>query len=117
MLKTKQQPAYKRIVTLLEKPKTLLASMLIANSFVNIGIILISNTLMESWIDNLHMHCLLDFVIKVVLVTSFLVMFGEVLPKVWATHHKIWFASTASLIIEIFNSIFFRMSRRLVSLE
>jgi len=41
ILKTKQQPAYRRIVSLLEQPKTLLASMLITNSFVNIGIILI----------------------------------------------------------------------------
>ena len=116
MLKTKRQSGYKRIVTLLETPKTLLASMIIANSLANLGIILISNTLMQSWIDNLHMHYIIDFIIKVVVVTSFLVMFGEVLPKVWATHHKIWFAATASLLIEIFNSIFFRMSRRLVSL-
>src|SRR6185436_16079001 len=62
------------------------------------------------------LHYIIDFLIKVVVVTSFLVMFGEVLPKVWATHHKIWFAATASLLIEIFNSIFFRMSRRLVGL-
>ncbi|MEP6596456.1 MAG: gliding motility-associated protein GldE [Ginsengibacter sp.] len=116
MLKTKRQPGYKRIVTLLETPKTLLASMIITNSLVNLGIILISNTLMQSWIDNLHLHYIIDFIIKVVVVTSFLVMFGEVLPKVWATHHKIWFAATASLLIEIFNSIFFRMSKRLVSL-
>ena len=47
MLKTRQQPSYRRIVTLLENPKTLLASMLIANSLVNIGIILISNSLMN----------------------------------------------------------------------
>ena len=117
MLKTRQQPSYKRIVTLLENPKTLLASMLIANSFVNIGIILISNTLMNSWIDNLHMHVIIEFTIKVIAVTSLLVMFGEVLPKVWATHHKIWFASTSSLIIEIFHSIFFRISQRLVNLS
>jgi gliding motility-associated protein GldE len=116
MLKTKRQAGYKRIVTLLETPKTLLASMIIAKSLANLGIILISNTLMQSWIANLHMHYIIDFVIKVVVVTSFLVMFGEMLPKVWATHHKIWFAATASLLIEIFNSIFFRMSRRLVSL-
>lgn len=117
MLKTRQQPSYKRIVTLLENPKTLLASMLIANSLVNIGIILIANTLMSSWIDSLHLQVFLEFIIKVVVVTSFLVMFGEVLPKVWATHHKIWFASVASLIIEIFHSIFFRMSGRLVGLS
>jgi gliding motility-associated protein GldE len=115
MLKTKRQAGYKRIVSLLETPKTLLASMIITNSFVNIGIILISNTLMQDWIDNLHLHYAIDFIIKVVVVTSLLVMFGEVLPKVWATHHKIWFAATASLLVEIFNSIFFRISKRLVS--
>ncbi|MEO6330228.1 MAG: gliding motility-associated protein GldE [Ginsengibacter sp.] len=116
MLKTKQQPGYKRIVTLLETPKTLLASMLITNSLVNLGIILISNTLMENWIDNLNLHYIASFLIKVILVTAMLVMFGEVLPKVWATHHKIWFAATASLLIEIFNSIFFSLSKRLVRL-
>lgn len=117
MLKTRQQPSYKRIITLLENPKTLLASMLIANSLVNIGIILISNTLMSSWIDTLHLQVFIAFIIKVIIVTSFLVMFGEVLPKVWATHHKIWFAATSSLIIEIFNGIFFRTSNRLVGLS
>jgi gliding motility-associated protein GldE len=116
MLKTKRQPGYKRIVTLLETPKTLLASILIANSFVNLGIILICNTLMESWIDNLQMHYIIAFLFKIVVITAILVMFGEVLPKVWATHHKIWFASTASLLIEIFSSVFFRMSKRLVKL-
>ena len=117
MLRTKRQPAYKRIVTLLDAPKTLLASMLITNSFVNIGIILISNILMQDWINNLHMHFIIEFVIKVVVVTSLLVMFAEVLPKVWATHHKIWFASSASLIIEIFHSIFFKISGRMVKLS
>lgn len=117
MLKTKRRPAYRRIVTLLETPKTLLASMLITNSFVNIGIILISNLLMQNWIDALHFHFVIEFLIKVVVVTSLLVLFCEVLPKVWATHHNIWFASSASLIIEILNSIFFRVSSRLVRLS
>ena len=117
MLKTRQHPSYKRIVTLLENPKTLLASMLIANSLVNIGIILIANTLMNNWIDSLHLQFILEFIIKVVVVTTVLVMFCEVLPKVWATHHKIWFAATSSLIIEIFNSILYRISIRLVKLS
>lgn len=115
MLKTRQQPSFKRIVTLLETPKTLLASMLIANSFVNIGIVLISNTLMDTWVTTLGLQGIFEFLIKVVVVTFFLVLFGEVLPKVWATHHKIWFASTASLLIEVFNSLFFRISSRLVN--
>jgi len=117
MLKTKQQPAYRRIVTLLEQPKTLLAAMLIANSFVNIGIILIANILIDAPISSLHLSFWVGFSIKLVVVTFLIVLFGEVLPKVWATNHKIWFAATASLIIEIFNSIFYRFSKRMVRLS
>ena len=116
MLKTRQQPSYRRIVNLLETPKVLLGSMLIANCFVNIGIILISNSLMNEWVSTLDLHVFLQFLIKVIVVTTVLVMFGEVLPKVWATHHKIWFASTASMIVDIFNTIFFRVSTRLVDI-
>lgn len=116
MLKTRQQPSYRRIVNLLETPKILLASLLIANCFVNIGIILISNSLMNEWVANLDLHVLLAFVLKVIVIAVVLVMFGEVLPKVWATNHKIWFASTASMIVDICNTIFFQISKRLVSL-
>ncbi len=119
MLKTKQQPAFKRIVLLLEQPKTLLASMLIANSFVNIGIILISNILMDGWLEIFKLGFWIEFLIKVFTVTFLIVLFGEVLPKVWATNHKIWFASTSSLVIEIFHSLFFSVgfSKRLVKLS
>ena len=114
MLRTKKQPAYRRIVNLLDHPKTLLASMLIGNSFVNIGIILISNILIDSWITDLHLSFWPVFLIKVGSVSFLLLLFGEVLPKVWATYHKIWFAATASLIVEIFSSIFYRFSKRMV---
>ena len=114
VLKTRQQPSFKRIVSLLEQPKTLLAAMLITNSFVNIGIILISNILLDDWFAGFHFDFWILFLIKVVSVTFLLVLFAEVLPKVWATHHKIWFASTASLIIEIFSSVFYRLSKRMV---
>lgn len=115
MLRTKKQPAYRRIVSLLDQPKTLLASMLISNSFVNIGIILISNILIDSWVAGSGLTFWPIFLIKVVAVTFLLLLFGEILPKVWATHHKIWFAATASLVIEIFSSLFYRFSKRMVS--
>lgn len=114
MLRTKKQPAYRRIVSLLDQPKTLLASMLISNSFVNIGIILISNILIDSWIAHLHLTFWPIFLIKVVVVTFLLLLFGEILPKVWATHHKIQFAAMASLVVEIFSSVFYRFSKRMV---
>lgn len=114
VLKTRQHPSFRRIVTLLEQPKTLLASMLITNSLVNIGIILISNILIDDWLTPYVLHFWPRFLIKVVSVTFSLLLFAEVLPKVWATHNKIWFASVSSLIIEIFSSLFYRLSRRLV---
>ncbi len=115
MLKTRKQPSYKRIVSLLQNPKALMASLLIASSFVNIGIILISNLLLDQWIDPLGFHNIINFIIKVLAITAILVLFCKVLPKVWATHHKIWFASTASLVVEIFNSILHKISLRLVA--
>jgi putative hemolysin len=119
ILKTKQQPAYRRIVNLLDQPKTLLATMMIANSVANIGMILVLNILIDGWLPQDAKHNLLwpfwaIFLVKVVSVTFLLVLVAEVLPKVWATHHKVWFAATASLIVEIFNSVFYRFSKRMV---
>ena len=115
MLKTRQQPSYKRIVTLLENPKALMASLQIANSFVNIGIILVSNLLLDEWITALGFHFIISFLLKLIAISAVLVLFCEVLPKVWATNHKIWFASTASLIVQIFNSLLYKISLRLVA--
>jgi gliding motility-associated protein GldE len=114
MLKTKRQPSFRRIVSLLEQPKTLLASMLIANSFVNIGIILISNIVMDGLLEVFQLSFLVNFLIKVFTVTFLIVLFAEVLPKVWATHHKVWFASTASIIVEIFSHLFYGIGKRMV---
>ena len=114
VLKTRQHPSFRRIVSLLEQPKTLLASMLITNSLVNMGIILISNVLLDSWLAPYDFHFWPAFLIKVLAVTFLILLFAEVLPKVWATQDKVWFASASSLAIEIFNSIFYRLSKRLV---
>lgn len=114
ILRNKKQPAYRRIVSLLDEPKTLLTSMLISNSFVNIGIVLIANILIDSWAAGAHLAFWPLFLIKIASVTLLLLLFGEVLPKVWATHHKIWFAATASLTVEIFRSLFYRFSKRMV---
>lgn len=117
MLKTRRQPSYKRIVDLLDQPKTLMASLLIANCLVNIGIILIGNNLMSDWISGLEIHEVAAFLIKVVIITIVIVLFGEILPKVWAANHKIWFASTGSMVVEIFHSLLFRFSSKMVSMS
>lgn len=113
-LKTKQQPAYKRVVDLLENPKTLLGSLLIANSFANIAIIIISNLLIDDLIPFSETLQWVEFLIKVVIVTAILVLFGEVMPKVMATQNNIRFAKDVGGLVEVVDYVFKRMSNWLV---
>lgn len=115
LLKTKQQPSFRRIVHLLEQPRILQASMLIANVFVNIGAILVTNFLIGNLLAETNLTAVGVLVIKIISISIFLVLFVEVLPKVWAAHNKIWFAASASLILEIFNSLFYGLSKRVVN--
>jgi len=121
MLKTKQQLAYRRIVHLLEHPKNLLATLLIANSVANIAIIIISNLVIENLIDFSNIAGVtadqfhwIPFVVKIVLVTSILVLFGEVMPKVMASQNNIRFAKDVGFIIEAVHYVFGGMAKWLV---
>jgi gliding motility-associated protein GldE len=108
ILKTKQQSSYKRVVDLLEEPKTLLASLLIANSFFNIAIIIISNILLDGILSQSNFAVWLDFVIKIVSVAIILVLFCEVMPKILARHNNIRFSKEVGPFIE---GIFYLCSR------
>ena len=114
LLKTKKTDSYKRIVNLLQDPKILLASMLIANNLINIAIIVISNLLLQNYV-HLPPHLFwLEFGIKVVLVTSLLLLICEVMPKVMATQNNIRFAKEVGLVLESVNYLFKPFSRTLV---
>ncbi|MDE3143458.1 MAG: DUF21 domain-containing protein, partial [Bacteroidota bacterium] len=114
LLKTKQHDSYKRIVDLLEDPKTLLASLLIANSFVNIAIIIISNIVIDDvFVFNASFEWL-QFAIKVASVTFILILFGEVMPKVMATQNNVRFAKEMGPIVETINYLFKGLSKWLV---
>ena len=114
ILKKRKNPSFRRVVQLLENPKTLSATMLIANSFVNIGIIIISNLLLDDWIQTLHLSWMIGFLLKLGLVSFSLLLFAVILPKIWATHHKLWFATSFSLSIEVLDSLFFRISKKFI---
>lgn len=115
LLKTKQQGAYKRIIDLLEQPKILLGALLIANSFINIAIIIISNILINNAFDFAKADAAwLAFTIKVISVTFLLLLFGEIMPKVLATQNNIRFAKEAGPLIELVFYTCKRMSTWLV---
>ncbi|HRH59200.1 MAG TPA: CNNM domain-containing protein, partial [Chitinophagaceae bacterium] len=112
LLKTKKQHSYKRVVDLLEHPKELLASLLIANSFCNIAIIIIFNILLG---DITTLSFWAEFALKVVSVTVLLVLFCEVMPKIFARNNNIRFAKDFGIVIEGIYLLFRRPGKFLVN--
>lgn len=110
ILKTKQDASWKRIVSLLEDPKELLASMLIANSIINIAIIILANFLIDEMVLLKQSFWLFEFIIKVILVGFVMILFGQVMPKIWATQNNLQFAYYTSGIIELVHLLFRRVS-------
>lgn len=100
LLKTKQQPSYKRIVDLLENPRQLLASFIISNCISNIAIIIIANILIDDLVILKHNLGWVHFLIKVVSVTILLLLFCEVMPKVMATQNNMRFARDVGFLVE-----------------
>lgn len=113
VLKTRKNPSYRRIVNLLEDPALLMGSLLIANSILNMGVILVANLLLDSWLP-LTLTFWGSFAIKFFVIALILILFAEVLPKIWATQHKIRFASSSSLFVDISNSLFYNLSKKWV---
>ena len=76
---------------LLAKPKKLLATILVANNFINIGVVILFSYSLNS-VFSVIQSTLLKFIVEVILVTFLLLLFGEVLPKVYARRNNIKFA-------------------------
>jgi putative hemolysin len=81
----------KMISELLEKPKKLLATLLVANNFVNIGVVILFSYMGNEIFSTIESP-ILKFGVEVILVTFLILLFGEVLPKVYASRNNIKFA-------------------------
>jgi gliding motility-associated protein GldE len=96
-LKTKERPSYQTVLRLLENPKRLLATILIGNNFINIAVIISANLFFKEVLNvqalfpglAASMLPTVDVLLQIVVVTIFLVLFGEVLPKVYATQNNL----------------------------
>jgi putative hemolysin len=80
----------KIISQLLEKPKKLLATLLVANNFINIGVVILFSFVGKDLFAAITSP-VLKFVLEVILVTFLLLLFGEVLPKVYASRNNVKF--------------------------
>ncbi len=72
------------IIELLDNPKKLLATLLIGVNMLNVAVIILTSLV---HIFDYHSHHLLGFTVQVVLTTFIIVLFAEVIPKVYATKH------------------------------
>ena len=111
----KESNRNKRVLDLLENPKKLLATILIANNLVNVSIVMVSTFVMEKLfiIDNMSEINL--FIIQVIIVTFIILLFGEVIPKVYANNYNVSFSKLMSLPISILKKIFSLFSDILIS--
>lgn len=98
----------------MERPKRLLATLLIAVNFINISIVVISSLLIQQ-IFNFNEHEILGFTIQVVALTFVIVLFCEVMPKVWATKNAISFSKMSSFAVYITDKLFRPFSSILVA--
>ena len=102
------------VLKLLNSPKDLLAGILISNNFINIGIVLLS-TLFTQEIFDFSQTPILGFIIQVILITSVLLLFGEIMPKIMAKQKPMVFIGIMTkpllLILKIFRPLIFVLSK------
>ena len=101
----KKSKTNERVLQNLEKPETLLATILVTNNFVNVGIIILTAYISNNLISFVNAP-VLEFIFQVVLITFFLLLFGEIIPKVYATHFALRFAKTMALPLQTLSKIF-----------
>lgn len=77
---------------ILQKPKKLLATLLLANNFLNIGVVIIFSIVGSSLFENIQSP-VIKFIVEVVLVTFLILLFGEVLPKIYASRNSLKFSA------------------------
>ena len=104
-----------RIINLISDPKKLLATILIGNNLVNVAIVLVSSLMMNHIFEKYSLSPLLNFIIQVVLVTFFILLFGEVIPKVYANNYNLKFSKLMAFPISILKVLFNPLSNLLIS--
>lgn len=109
-LRTRQYPASTRILQLLQEPRLLMSSMLVGNMVFRMLIILLCNYLVKD--DMLpETTGFLLFLIRMLIAIVILVLFGELLPKVWASNNHIRFAYYSSFFVWLNATMFRRLGQ------
>ena len=98
----------KAIKYLISNPKKLLATILIGNTFINVAMVMVSTVLLTTIFD-FENNPLFGFLIEVVFVTFMIVLFGEVIPKIYAVQNNVkvsaWVAVFMFYMYKLFQNL------------
>ena len=103
----------KRIMDLLQDSERLLATILISNNFVNVTIIMLCNFFFEQVVD-FGNSVIVEFLVITVILTFLLLLFGEIMPKIYSAQHTLRFCRFAAPIIAMLKKVFRPLSGLLV---
>lgn len=110
--KFKDQRTRDMVRNLLANPEKLLATILISNNLVNVTIIILCNFAMNQILE--IKSGVLDFIIQSVVLTFLILLFGEIMPKIYSSNNNVRFANFAKNILTALNSIFSPLSGLMV---
>jgi putative hemolysin len=104
-LKQQKNKSSKLVLELLEKPKELLATLLITNNFVNIAIVILTSTLLDKLLTFSEDDETIRFLIEVVGITLLILLLGEVIPKIWSSNNPLSMANAMAKPISLIRNI------------
>ncbi|PVX51911.1 gliding motility-associated protein GldE [Balneicella halophila] len=95
---------------LLENPSRLIATIFIANNFVNIGIVVLSKYISDQLFTFPNATATLRLLIEIIAISSLILLFGEIIPKVYANKKPVLFASFMARTIRFLEKLFYPLA-------
>jgi len=112
-IESKETVANKLILSHLKIPKRLLATILITNNFINVGIVILSAFITASLFD-LTGFVVIGIIIEIFAITFMILLFGEIMPKIYANQKPVVFASFMARPLNLLIKVFYPFSSLLV---
>ena len=112
-LESRNDDKSRLVLKLREKPKTLLATILIGNNFVNVTITLLATYIVSEMFD-MASHPVAAFIMEVLVITSLVLIIGEITPKIVAAKRPIGIARFMARPLQVLITLFKPLSRLLV---
>ena len=112
-LEEEREPQDILIKSLLTRSEHLLATILIANNLVNVAVVMLCTFFINNIIDFSNTP-ILGFIFQTIILTFLLLLFGEIMPKIYASHNALKFARKASHTLQILQKVFYPLGNFLV---